>query len=442
MDPRKLCMAAIGVLAAVACQRPAPTPAAAPPPALPTPAASVAEAPPPVAPAPAIAEAPSAAAVSTAPAKVFDIRVGRIAKNRTLAAALSELGLCAEQVAEVIGALKGVFDFRKSRAGDQVRIAEVGGRVESVEYRSSPVDEWLVSRHGEKLVGAKRLVVIEKKVLTVDLAVDSSLYEAMADAGEESSLAVEIADVFAWDVDFYRDVRKGDRVRVVVEKEFAQGRLLRYGEILGARYEGSQVGSKRLLRYAPDGGTPTYFDEKGSSAKKSFLKSPLKYVRITSGFGGRINPLSGFRQNHAGVDYAAEIGTPVWAVADGTVTQVVRGDPGGGNFLFLRHMNGFETGYLHLSRFAEGIRVGARVHQKQVVAFSGSTGMSTGPHLHYAMKRGRVYINPLTQRFPRADPLPKDELERFRERTAHVASLLDAEIVATRSAAAESRAVR
>ncbi len=375
-----------------------------------------------------------------APPKTFDIRVGRVAKNKTLAAALSELGLAAEQVSQVIGALKGVFDFRKSRVGDQVRVAQVEGRVESVEVRSSPVDEWLVSRDGEKLVGIKKPVEVEKKVLTVDLAVGSSLYEAMAEAGEDSSLAVELADVFAWDVDFYRDVRKGDRVRVVVEKEFAQGRLLRYGEILGARYEGSQVGSKRLLRYTPEGGTPTYFDEKGTSAKKSFLKSPLKYVHITSGFGGRVNPLSGFQQNHLGVDYAAELGTPVWAVADGTVTQVVHGDPGGGNYVFLRHINGFETGYLHLSRFAEGIHVGARVHQKQVIAYSGTTGMSTGPHLHFAMKRGGGYINPLTQRFPRADPLPKEELERFHERIGHVASLLDAEIVASRSEAPRAAA--
>lgn len=429
MDLRKLLFAGMGAFA-VACHRPASAPEAAPaPPAAPTPVASSAE-----------VSAPEAAPLP--PAKVFDIRVGRVEKNKTLAAALSGLGLASEQVSEVIGALKGVFDFRKTRVGDQVRIAQVGGRLESVEVRSSPVDEWLVSRDGEKLVGVKRPVVVEKKVLAVDLAVDSSLYEAMADAGEESSLAVEIADVFAWDVDFYRDVRKGDKVRVVVEKEFVQGRLLRYGEILGARYEGSQVGSKRLLRYTPDGGTPTYFDEKGNSAKKSFLKSPLKYVRITSRFGGRINPLSGFQQNHAGVDYAAELGTPVWAVADGTVTQAVRGDPGGGNYLFLRHMNGFETGYLHLSRFAEGLHVGARVHQKQVIAYSGSTGMSTGPHLHYAMKRGGGYINPLAQRFPRADPLPKDEIERFHERTAHVASVLDAEIVAARAEAAQAHSVR
>jgi murein DD-endopeptidase MepM/ murein hydrolase activator NlpD len=418
MTFRMLGMACLGLIAA--CQRPSNPPS--------SPVISpVAAAP---APQPPAAEALPSPEVT--PAKVLDIKVGRVAKNKTLAAALSELGLVSEQVTEVVRALKGVFDFRKSRIGDQVRVAQSEGKVESVEYRASAVDEWIVAREGGELVASKRPVAIEKSVLTVDLAVDRSLYEAMADAGEDASLAVEIADVFAWDVDFYRDVRKGDRVRVVIEKEFVQGRLLRYGEVLGARYEGRQVGSRRLLHYAPLGGTPTYFDEKGNSAKKSFLKSPLKYVHITSGFGGRINPLSGFQQNHLGVDYAAELGTPVQAVADGTVTQVAHRDPGGGNYLFVRHMNGFETGYLHLSRFAPGIRVGARVHQKQVIAFSGNTGLSTGPHLHYAMKRGGGYINPLAQRFPRADPLPKAELERFREQTTHVATLLDAEFVAAR----------
>ncbi len=418
MTLRILGMACLGLT--VACQRPsAPpsSPALSPVAAAPAPQASPEQAPP----------GPDAI-----PAKVLDIKVGRVAKNKTLAAALTELGLVSEQVTEIVRALKGVFDFRKSRVGDQVRITQNEGKVESVEYRASAVDEWVVAREGEGLVASKRPVTVEKSVLTVDLAVDRSLYEAMADAGEDSSLAVEIADVFAWDVDFYRDVRKGDRVRVVIEKEFAQGRLLRYGEVLGARYDGRQVGSKRLLRYVASGGTPTYFDENGNSAKKSFLKSPLKYMKITSGFGGRINPLSGFRQSHLGVDYAAELGTPVWAVADGTVTRLVHLDPGGGNFLFVRHMNGFETGYLHLSRFAPGIHVGARVHQKQLIAFSGNTGLSTGPHLHYAMRRGGGYINPLTQRFPRADPLPKEELERFHEQTANVATLLDAEFVASR----------
>ena len=154
-------------------------------------------------------------------------------------------------------------------------------------------------------------------------------------------------------------------------------------------------------------------------------------MQITSHFGGRTNPLSGFHQTHLGVDLAAEMGTPVWAVGDGVVTSVVHDDPGGGNYLFLRHANGIETGYMHLSRFAEGIQVGSRVSQKQVIAYTGSTGMSTGPHLHYAMKRAGYFMNPLALKMPRSEPLPKKELPRFLETTAGIASALDAEIVAT-----------
>ena len=376
-------------------------------------------------PAPASAQAPLAPAT-----EVFEIKVARIAPRMTLATTLEAMGLGGNQVAAVIEALRGSFDFRKSRVGDQVRLVLKESEVQSVEYRASATREWLVRRDGERLLGAQREVAVQTWVEAVDIAVATSLYEAMGVAGEDPSLAVEVADVFAWDIDFYRDVRRGDRLRVVVEKQFAQGRLLRYGQILGARYEGELVGSKRYLRYTPVSGEPSYFDEKGNSAKKAFLKSPLKYVHVTSRFGGRKHPLLGYYHTHQGVDFAAAIGPPVWSVADGTVTRAVRGDRAAGNFVFVRHANGIETGYLHLSRFAEGVRVGARVKQKQVIAYSGNTGRSTGPHLHFAMKRGGKHINPLTQRFPRAKPLPAEELGRFAQETAEVAKMLDAEILA------------
>jgi murein DD-endopeptidase MepM/ murein hydrolase activator NlpD len=288
-----------------------------------------------------------------------------------------------------------------------------------------------VRREGDLLLGAKRTVEVETRRVTVDLAVRSTLWEAMSEAGESPNLAGEIADVLAWDIDFYRDVRKGDRIRVIMDKDFVHGRLLRYGEIYGVRYEGAAVGSKKLMRYSALSGETCFFDEKGTSAKKPFLKTPLKFVHITSHFGGRTNPLSGFHQTHLGLDLSAEPGTPVWAVGDGVVTQVVYNDPGGGNYLFLRHANGYETGYLHLSRFAEGMHVGARVAQKQVIAFTGSTGMSTGPHLHYAVKRAGYFMNPLAVKMPRAEPLSTKELPRFQERTAELLSALDAELVAT-----------
>ena len=233
-----------------------------------------------------------------------------------------------------------------------------------------------------------------------------------------------MADVFAWDIDFYRDLRRGDRLSLIVEKERVQGQLLRYGDILGARYVGDLVGEKSYLLYRLEGGGEGYFDSDGQSAKKAFLKSPLKYTFITSTYGSRQHPVLGYRKDHKGIDLRAAVGTPVWSVADGTVTRAVKGDRVAGTYLFVRHANGIETTYLHLSRFADGIRVGSRVRQKQIIAYSGNTGRSTGPHLHYGMKRGGDYVNPLSQKFPRADPLPQSELARFHAQTQAVAQAL------------------
>ncbi|MBI5544757.1 MAG: M23 family metallopeptidase [Deltaproteobacteria bacterium] len=386
------------------------------------PAATIGNAPPPPA---AVPEPPPP------PPEVFDIRAGRIGKNKTLSSSLIDLGIAGDDLKQVLAALKDVYNFRKARVGDQIRVSRKEGQLRTVEIRSSAIDEWLVERGPSGLTAAKRKVEMETRRVSVDLAVRSSLWDAMSEAGEDPELAVDIADVLAWDIDFYRDVRKGDRIRVVVDKVFAHGRLLRYGDIYGVRYEGAAVGSKRLLRYTTLAGETSYFDEKGTSAKKPFLKSPLKYVHITSRYGGRKHPLAGYYQNHLGVDFAAAVGTPVWAVGDGVVTRLVYGDRGGGNFLFLRHSNGYETGYLHLSRFAEGLKVGSRVAQKQVVAYTGNTGTSTGPHLHYALKRGGHYMNPMALKMPRSEPLSKNELPRFQETTATLSALLEAQLVAT-----------
>ncbi|MGC4122636.1 MAG: M23 family metallopeptidase [Myxococcales bacterium] len=365
------------------------------------------------------------------PPEVFDIKVGRVGKNKTLGSTLQDLGLSGDELKATLGALKDVYNFRKSKVGDQLRISRKDGTLQSLEIRSGALDEWLVERGPAGLAASKRKFDIETQRVSVDLAVRSSLWEAMAEAGEDPELAVDIADVLAWDLDFYRDVRKGDRIRVVVDKVTCHGKLLKYGEIYGVRYEGASVGSKRLMRYTALNGETSFYDEKGTSAKKPFLKTPLKFVHITSHYGGRTNPLSGYHQQHLGVDFSAEIGTPVWAVGDGVVARMGYNDPGAGNFLFLRHSNGYETGYLHLSRFADGLKVGSRVTQKQVVAFTGNTGMSTGPHLHYAVKRGGYFMNPLALKVPRSEPLSKSELPRFQERTTEIATLLNAQLMAT-----------
>ncbi|ATB42617.1 peptidase M23 [Cystobacter fuscus] len=363
----------------------------------------------------------------------YSVRNRRIEPNQPLAVALQEAGLPPEQVSAVISALEGVFDFRKSRVGDQFRLVLREGELDFFGYRQSAVDEWQVRRDGDRFVGSKRAIEVEKQVAVVSLEVNSSLYEAALAAGEDPLIGMVLADVFAWDIDFYRDVRRGDRARAVVEKFVSKGRFLRYGEVLAASYQGESVGKKRVFRYELPDGKPSFFQEDGASARKAFLKSPLKYAHVTSTFGSRFHPVLQYVKAHNGVDYAASVGTPVWAVADGTVT-VAANTGAGGNTVCLRHSNGFETCYLHLSRFGQGVRAGARVSQKQVIALSGNTGRSTGPHLHYALKRSGHYVNPLNQNFPRTEPLPKSLLADFRAKVAPLAERLDAVSVAQASA--------
>jgi murein DD-endopeptidase MepM/ murein hydrolase activator NlpD len=356
----------------------------------------------------------------------------RIERNQILARALRDAGLDGTRADAVISALEGVFDVRKSREGDQLRLVFRDGELDQFDYRQSAVDEWQVRRESDRMVASKRAVEVEKQTVRVELEVGSSLYEAALVAGEDPTLALALSDVFAWDIDFYLDVRKGDRVACLVEKFVSKGRLLRYGEVLAADYHGEAVGHRRVFRYQLPEGESSYFQEDGTSTRKAFLKSPLKFAHVTSGFGNRFHPVLQYVAAHQGVDYAAAVGTPVWAVADGVVT--VAGDTGaGGNTLCLRHRNGLDTCYLHLSSFGAGIHVGAHVAQKQVVALSGNTGRTTGPHLHYALKRGGIYVNPLNQKFPRAEPVPPKLLADFHEKLAPMASQLDAPAVATRA---------
>jgi murein DD-endopeptidase MepM/ murein hydrolase activator NlpD len=199
---------------------------------------------------------------------------------------------------------------------------------------------------------------------------------------------------------------------------------------------GSSVGTKRSFRYKLPDGTETFFTEDGLSARKTFLKSPLKYAHVTSGFGSRFHPVLNYVGNHNGVDYHAPIGTPVWAVSDGTVTRA-GWDEGGGNVVCIKHAMSFESCYLHLSKIL--VKNGQRIAQKTVLAESGNTGkLTTGPHLHFGMKRGGKWVNPLNQNFPRADPLEKALMADFKASIADAAARLAARPVATVSAPASA----
>jgi murein DD-endopeptidase MepM/ murein hydrolase activator NlpD len=346
----------------------------------------------------------------------------RLARNQTLSQALAALKLQPGQVQGILEALRDKFPFTRARAGDQLRLEHADGQLQRFTYRQSAAAEWTVSPTGGALRGEKRTVALTTELARVEVEIRGSLWESLQRAGEDPALAVIASDVLAWDVDFYRDVQAGDRMKVLVEKTFVDGKLLRYGEVLAAEYDGGVTGRKRLFRYTDPTGQTSYFDDAGNSARRGFLKSPLKYAHITSKFGGRIHPVLGYQKAHQGVDYGAPTGTPVWAVGDATVLQA--GWSGGcGKAVTLRHRNGFDTIYCHLSVVA--VHTGARVSQKQLIGSVGQTGLATGPHLHYAVKRGGAYVNPLSLKVPREAPIAKEHRADFDAKTAPLRTKLD-----------------
>ena len=374
---------------------------------------------------------PAVAAVADAPARPperFTAVTSRLAQNQTLAQALFRLDLDGADVKAVVNALRGLFPFQRARPGDQLRVERREGERAPLRfnYRQGPADEWIVERAPDGTLRAtKRPVALTTEVSRVAVTIGSSLYESLQKGGEDPNLAVLAADVLAWDVDFYQDVRAGDRMRMVVEKVFADGKLLRYGEVLAAEYEGAATGRKRLFRYSDPTGDTSYFDEDGQSARRGFLKSPLKYANITSRFGTRLHPILGYNRAHEGVDYGAPTGTPVWAVGDGQVKSA--GWNGGcGKAVVLRHRNGYETVYCHLSGVA--VSAGKPVAQKQLIGWVGQTGLATGPHLHFAVKRGGGFVNPLQLKVPRDRPIPPEWMDDYRGKIAPLRARLEGEI--------------
>ncbi len=262
---------------------------------------------------------------------------------------------------------------------------------------------------------------IHSEIVRFEGVIQSSLFGAIDSIGGRPELAVRMADIFQWDIDFLRDIRKGDQFIALVEERRVDGEFFGYGTLYAARF--TNAGKElNTFAFADADGIVGYYELDGSPVKKQFLRSPLKFSRITSRFSlNRMHPVHKRRMPHYGVDYGAPTGTPAHATATGTVTFVGR-NGGAGNMVRLRHSNGYETNYLHLSRFAKGIRTGARVSQGQVVGYVGSTGWSTGPHLDYRVKKNGQWINPLLISSPPADPLPDDLLHRY---LAHALALLE-----------------
>ena len=369
---------------------------------------------------------PAPAPIATAPAPEAEppaveaaapqVRTETVTLRRgdTLMSALGRLGIDRRASTDIADALRANgADLRRMRASDELEITwTLEGEPIAVRWEPSP---WLgfaavATDAGWEIRRAETRPDV--RIAAVAGEVRRSLFEAVEAMGESPQLVLELVEIFSSDFDFTADTRSGDRFRLLVEKRYAGEQFVDYGQVLVAQY----LSDGRILTgvgFEPAGGRAAYYDLDGRSLKKTFLKSPLEFTRITSGFTyARPHPILGGVRPHLAVDYAAPVGTPVRAVADGTVTAA-GWNGGNGIQVQLRHHAGYETVYNHLARLAPGVRAGARVTQRQVIGYVGSTGLSTGPHLDYRVAKNGRFVNPLSEKFIPGQPLDGAERGRF-----------------------------
>jgi murein DD-endopeptidase MepM/ murein hydrolase activator NlpD len=290
-------------------------------------------------------------------------------------------------------------------------------------YEIDADEQLLINYEGEKFKISKEAISYRVERSVISGTISSSLFLTVAELGERAKLACRLADIFAWDIDFMRDLRPGDSFRVLIEKRYREGKFAGYGNLLAAEFVNR--GEAFQAVYYNDKDTPAYYDFHGRSLKKAFLKAPLAYSRISSTYSNRrYHPVLNIYRPHRAIDYAAPTGTPVRAVASGVVTQRSY-DRQNGNKVRLRHANRYETTYIHLSRFGRGIKVGRKVDQGRVIGYVGATGLATGPHLDFRVfKNGRA-INPLKMEKIPSAPLPKKVLPEFNLKVKEYFAALD-----------------
>ncbi len=328
-------------------------------------------------------------------------------------AILQELGLTPDLSSRIVASAQSVFDLRHLRAGNRLSVGRsVFGELREVKYRIDADRVLHIAPAGNDFHAEVQTIPSETQTKGVAGEVHGSLFGAVIDAGEKPELAMRLADIFGWDLDFYTDPRPGDTFRVVVEKKvLANGEMSSYGRILMAEYNNGPRSYRAVLFHDPTG-APAYYTPDGKSMKKAFLHSPLKFQAvITSHFSNsRFHPILKEYRPHLGIDYAAPTGTPVQTIGEGRV--IFAGPKGGaGNLIEIQHTNGYTTYYMHLSRIL--IHSGQHVTQGETIGLVGMTGLATGPHLDFRIQKGKDFVNFERLPLPPSDPISKRDLPAF-----------------------------
>jgi murein DD-endopeptidase MepM/ murein hydrolase activator NlpD len=388
------------------------------------------------------ADAEPAFEASRRPARIADIVLARdseilralVPQRTTLSGLLGTHKLLAHEAVALVTSLGQAFDLRRVRAGQPYRLERyLDGRVREFEYEID-VDRRVIVRRRDEAGTAfdTEVAVIPKAVQQVTVEgmisrLTPSLVQAIDAAGERIELSLALADVFSGEMDFNSDLQPGDTFKILVERAVREdGVFAGYGPVLAAEYVNAGR-PLRAVRFTPPDGKPGYYDLEGRSLKRFFLKSPLKFEpRITSNFSrARRHPVLNYTRAHNGVDYAAPSGAPVVAVGSGVVT-FAGWTGGGGRTVRVRHASGYESEYLHLSAIATGVRSGTRVGQGELVGRVGATGLATGPHLHYGLRRDGAYVNPVREHanMPPGEPVAEIHRALFTSERDRVLTLL------------------
>jgi len=340
-----------------------------------------------------------------------------VGRNDTLDAIFRRMALDPSDLAAIrnLPGIRQSLDFLKP--GDAIRLTHADREVKELTRKVSETQTLHVVREDAGFAAKIVSNPVQTRIRTAAATIDSSLFQAAESADISDIVALKLAKVFAWDIDFVLDIREGDRLTAVYEQIYQDGRYLRDGEVLAAEFVNSGK-TYRAVRFVDDAGHAGYYTPEGKPMRKAFLRAPVEFTRVSSVFNPhRLHPILNLIRGHMGTDYAAPVGTPVHAAGDGRVS--FKGQQNGyGNAVVLSHSNSVSTLYGHMSRFARDIRVGSHVQQGELIGYVGMTGLATGPHLHYEYLINGVHKNPQTVRLPGAEPLPADALLKFRTASA------------------------
>jgi len=358
---------------------------------------------------------------------------GVVRKNETLTDILIPHHVTYQQIREIAKIAHDKWNVRKIRKGKKYIIYSSKDSIPTVKYfvyESDPIN-YVVVEFGDSISvvkGSKPIKIKERKAAG---EITSSLYLALKEQKVSDLLALKLAEVFAWQIDFYR-IYKGDKFKVLFEEEYVNGEFIGVGKIIAAYFQ--HRGDDYYAFYFNQDDKDEYFDEEGKSLQKTFLKSPLKFSRITSGYTRRrYHPVLHRYKAHLGTDYAAPTGTPIYAVGDGVVIEA-RYKRNNGNYVKIRHNSTYSTQYLHMSKIAKGIRPGVKVKQKQVIGYVGSTGLATGPHVCFRFWKNGAQIDHRKQKFPSSHPVSKDNMEQYLSYMDSLKTIIDSMQIGNNSA--------